>query len=1356
MKQLYTKLTALVVLMLFSATAHAQFHKKASPMEERYGNIYVELQEKFSGLPEELKIALDEERSRASVNAQAILSQNLAKTGNIASPYVGKTEEEPNNFFDESNNIDDVLALSGVLNDEYTGRLVSGEFSSATDIDVYEFTVDTTMMYYFAGLHGFDADGEEIDVDMRLFHESDLDTAVVENFLGVDGNDQIKGDILGRDTDGRGGAGLFRLTGWSSPVDQATGDKLTGKFYLWVFNSDGDVGTYNMTAYAIPFADFVDRKEPDYPYSALVQNVADPNYYLPTDGVVRTNMLYQPDTVKVVTPAIPSQSNGVYSQLLAEGDEDIDLYFLNYKKDHNIVIETLPYFGFYRDNDGNKKAGSSRLSDPRVRLYTGDFTIKLDEDDDGADEEQDGPNNIHSEIKMSPAEIVEAGGNNEDGLLIFWMGAWASQVRDPGRNVDNRDPGRMMYDIFAYQYMDVAREIEPNNSVETAQMIVPYADSTFTGELTAGDEDHYRIFAFETNSYTLFSTGSVDAEVKVEIFHEYEDAFGSTAVSTDLVVDSSYTVVRDGNNFMIKNLEFPASGAYIVKLSSEGTGAYEFGFVDKGEVWDNLVLNEPDNTLEAALAQDAIAVGPGAPAKTGMIAPVGDIDHYYFTADEEFTLTVKGKHAELVDDANVKLTLLTDDLTEISTSTYGSITHTPSSSATFVVRVEAVDAGDKPVYILSGGEPFEEVEPNDSFATATGVAIEQLYDAELTAGDVDFFKFDLKAGVNYSFRSVDQATGGDLTVEFFDEIDGTTLMDESGWYDNYSGDNFKIANIMPSEDKTYYLKVSSESGTGSYKILSRQNTDFETLKTKHEPDNTIEQAAALPAALVDGQDRMYVQYNADHPRLFGDLDHFKLELVEGQKITVTTKPVAGSTAASSDPNLWNRDTDTKLYILDASGTELDDDDDGGNSWYSELSFTAPSTGTYYVQVANSRGEGSGDDRSMRRGDYILNIATGLTETEDNSTVETANVLPAEASISATLTDASDVDMFKISMEADRIYHFRTSQPEDDEIEIEVEFYAASDLTTNLYADGSSFNTRYGDDNVKMNFIPEAAGDYYIKLQASADNAALDVGNNAYTLYTKSNDITALKDAGESNDSIEEAKEQPYTTTDGVFRDYMLYDADVDGFHDDRDYYRVYAEAGDVIVGETAPFNGNFWKRDFDAYMYLFDADGNELETNDDGGFDWHSKITYTVETTGDYFFLVIGQDAHSAPRNDDSNRLRDPSRGEYKFAATRTVDGVVTSNEEEEQFVNEYSLDQNYPNPFNPTTTIRYSLAQASDVQLEVYNILGQRVSTLVNTRQSAGVYTVDFDASRLATGMYIYRIQAGSFVKSGTMMLIK
>jgi hypothetical protein len=86
----------------------------------------------------------------------------------------------------------------------------------------------------------------------------------------------------------------------------------------------------------------------------------------------------------------------------------------------------------------------------------------------------------------------------------------------------------------------------------------------------------------------------------------------------------------------------------------------------------------------------------------------------------------------------------------------------------------------------------------------------------------------------------------------------------------------------------------------------------------------------------------------------------------------------------------------------------------------------------------------------------------------------------------------------------------------------------------------------------------------------------------------------------------------------------------------------------------------------------------------------------------------------------------------------------------------DYKLHQNYPNPFNPATTIGYQLPVASEVKLEIYDMLGRKVQTLVNERQAAGYRSASFNAASLASGVYFYKLQAGSYIETRKMMLVK
>jgi hypothetical protein len=94
--------------------------------------------------------------------------------------------------------------------------------------------------------------------------------------------------------------------------------------------------------------------------------------------------------------------------------------------------------------------------------------------------------------------------------------------------------------------------------------------------------------------------------------------------------------------------------------------------------------------------------------------------------------------------------------------------------------------------------------------------------------------------------------------------------------------------------------------------------------------------------------------------------------------------------------------------------------------------------------------------------------------------------------------------------------------------------------------------------------------------------------------------------------------------------------------------------------------------------------------------------------------------------------------------------------EQGKEWIAAFHLENNYPNPFNPTTTIHYQLPKESHVRLSVYNVLGQEIRTLVDEAQQPGDKSVQFDASNLPSGVYFYRITAGTFTEVKKMALIR
>lgn len=121
-----------------------------------------------------------------------------------------------------------------------------------------------------------------------------------------------------------------------------------------------------------------------------------------------------------------------------------------------------------------------------------------------------------------------------------------------------------------------------------------------------------------------------------------------------------------------------------------------------------------------------------------------------------------------------------------------------------------------------------------------------------------------------------------------------------------------------------------------------------------------------------------------------------------------------------------------------------------------------------------------------------------------------------------------------------------------------------------------------------------------------------------------------------------------------------------------------------------------------------------------------------------------------SPYNEDHS-WEHPYRWVHTWIGTQWV-GV----ENEESGVLSYNLDQNYPNPFNPSTRIQYSLEQAGNVSLRIYDMLGREIQTLVNENQNAGMHVVEFNAKNFASGVYLYRLEAGSFIQVRKMILMK
>jgi len=166
------------------------------------------------------------------------------------------------------------------------------------------------------------------------------------------------------------------------------------------------------------------------------------------------------------------------------------------------------------------------------------------------------------------------------------------------------------------------------------------------------------------------------------------------------------------------------------------------------------------------------------------------------------------------------------------------------------------------------------------------------------------------------------------------------------------------------------------------------------------------------------------------------------------------------------------------------------------------------------------------------------------------------------------------------------------------------------------------------------------------------------------------------------------------------------------------------------------------------------------------GINWVNveKQSYTYDFSGK---LKSGRseewDEEAWIADDFSFKFNDSFGRDYDYYASEihVYYSTITDVEEPDLSVLDYYLAQNYPNPFNPSTVISYTIppsvkGETANVKLIVYDVLGREVATPVNKEQSAGSYEVKFDASKLTSGIYFYKLQSGGFVESRKMVLVK
>ncbi len=343
------------------------------------------------------------------------------------------------------------------------------------------------------------------------------------------------------------------------------------------------------------------------------------------------------------------------------------------------------------------------------------------------------------------------------------------------------------------------------------------------------------------------------------------------------------------------------------------------------------------------------------------------------------------------------------------------------------------------------------------------------------------------------------------------------------------------------------------------------------------------------------------------------------------------------------------------------------------------------------------------------------------------------------------------------------------------------FDARDEEPTNDWVWMGSWNWRESDwyNNVIEINDPTLAETYTIEFEEmwGSNNDVPDSANAKFGKYKTDNTIHNFTIGGIEVESYFSPSDQ---TESHIVNSILTADTSV--------YFGILSFTSDPISGAIQDRHNNYSMNDCRGIISDANNQGSEFQTllnmfpneifdDSDGGFKLHHKFG-TVDASNISSDPQVITGSHNWSRsgnekNDENTliihdlKIANQFMQAFKFMYNKvggTTDfdvPVIVSVEDEATIPSEFILEQNYPNPFNPSTTIQYSIPSVetydhASVQLVVYDILGREVSTLVNKEQSPGNYSVQFDASGLSSGLYIYRLTSGSYSKSLKLMLMK
>ncbi len=282
---------------------------------------------------------------------------------------------------------------------------------------------------------------------------------------------------------------------------------------------------------------------------------------------------------------------------------------------------------------------------------------------------------------------------------------------------------------------------------------------------------------------------------------------------------------------------------------------------------------------------------------------------------------------------------------------------------------------------------------------------------------------------------------------------------------------------------------------------------------------------------------------------------------------------------------------------------------------------------------------------------------------------------------------------------------------------------------------------------------------------SADNVVIYIDPTTVNSFSDSADIVLITHEHSDHNEINRLKLKKNCTiiraadalSGGVYRNFTINGIQIQAFPAYNSYHQKNLSVGYIITfngikiyhsGDTGLIQEMSQLKDSSITYALLPMDGTYTMTP--------AEAVIASERIGAAHYIPM----HTSPPSGYNQTRIDQFNIENKLVLKNgdsiELNSENTSVEPGKSNPHSYRIEQNYPNPFNPVTTIEFSLPKESDVMLKVYNLLGQELTTLIDSQLKAGYHKVKFDASGLASGIYLYMIKAGDFSAVKKLILLK